>query len=109
MKTLNVDPTRVTELAANGMIQREIAVILKCSTDTIQRHFAKEYEDGRELCNSKLRSKQVELALAGNTTLLIWLGKQRLGQSEKVEHSGSGGFVFGLSEQPKARETEVIQ
>ena len=32
-----------------------------------------------------LRRKQREVALSGNTTMLIWLGKQWLGQKETVE------------------------
>jgi hypothetical protein len=32
-----------------------------------------------------LRSKQFELALAGNPTMLIWLGKQVLGQRDKID------------------------
>ena len=32
-----------------------------------------------------LRRKQFEVALAGNTTMLIWLGKNMLGQAEKSE------------------------
>jgi hypothetical protein len=47
------------------------------------------------LCNGSLRRKQVERALAGSDTMLIWLGKQRLGQNEKTEtdHHNVG---FGL-------------
>lgn len=33
---------------------------------------------------ASLRRKQFELAQAGDRTMLIWLGKQRLGQSEKL-------------------------
>jgi hypothetical protein len=32
-----------------------------------------------------LRRKQFEVALAGNPTMLIWLGKNMLGQAEKSE------------------------
>ena len=32
--------------------------------------------------NSSLRAKQVDVALSGNTTMLIWLGKNRLEQKE---------------------------
>jgi hypothetical protein len=33
----------------------------------------------------KLRKAQVDTAVAGNASLLVWLGKQTLGQSEKQE------------------------
>ncbi len=32
-----------------------------------------------------LMKKQYEVAMTGNVTMLIWLGKQYLGQSDKVE------------------------
>ena len=35
--------------------------------------------------NVSLRRKQFELAMNGNVTMNIWLGKQKLGQSDKVE------------------------
>ncbi len=38
-----------------------------------------------------LRRKQFQLALKGDKTMLVWLGKQYLGQAEKHELSGAGG------------------
>lgn len=37
-----------------------------------------------------LRRKQFELALAGDRTMLIWLGKQYLGQADKMDQRVSG-------------------
>jgi hypothetical protein len=62
-------------------------------------------EIGREHRNASVRRKQFELAMAGNPTMLVWLGKQYLGQHDKlgisapdggpvklvVEHIGSDG------------------
>ncbi len=36
----------------------------------------------------KLKRKQIDVALQGNVVMLIWLGKQYLGQAEKTEESG---------------------
>lgn len=36
-----------------------------------------------------LRRKQFEVAMNGNTALLIFLGKQYLGQADKIEQSGN--------------------
>ena len=43
-----------------------------------------------------LRTKQFQVAMSGDKTMLIWLGKQRLGQAEKTinEHSGIDGGVI---------------
>lgn len=38
-----------------------------------------------------LRAAQYKAAMEGNTTMLIWLGKQRLGQSDKNELTGKDG------------------
>jgi len=37
-----------------------------------------------------LRRKQVELAVEGNPTMRIWLGKQYMGQKDKHETSAEG-------------------
>jgi len=38
-----------------------------------------------------LRRKQFEAAIKGNVTMMIWLGKQNLGQSDKQELTGKDG------------------
>lgn len=43
------------------------------------------YYDGREYGKQRIRSKQYAVALAGNTTMLIWLGKNMLDQRDKFE------------------------
>ena len=40
--------------------------------------------------NSLLKAKQFEIAMAGDKTMLVWLGKNRLDQSDKVEKKLSG-------------------
>lgn len=39
---------------------------------------------------ASLRRKQMELALAGNPTMLIWMGKQQLGQRDKQDLQTDG-------------------
>jgi ubiquinone biosynthesis protein UbiJ len=45
----------------------------------------------------KLRKAQFDCALGGNATMLIWLGKQYLGQIDKQEMKVDGGvqIVYG--------------
>jgi hypothetical protein len=40
-------------------------------------------KEGRDKCNNRLRKAQVTSALNGNSTMLIWLGKNRLGQTDR--------------------------
>lgn len=74
--------------------RREIADWFECSEDTIDRRcleehgvsFASYSEQKRAPGKISLRRKQYEAAMTGNTALMIWLGKQYLGQSDKQEH-----------------------
>ena len=69
----------------------EIAGVLRVSEDTVERWCQRTYELGfadtyKKLSatgKTSLRRHQFELAKKGNATMLIWLGKQYLGQSDK--------------------------
>jgi Zn-dependent peptidase ImmA (M78 family) len=71
----------------------EIASFFKVSIDTVERRlfdrhnakFAEYSSKVRDLGKIKLRKKQWDIAMSGNSSLLIWLGKQYLGQSDKQE------------------------
>lgn len=72
----------------------EISGILRVSEDTIERWCRRTYSrtfadalkrlgaTGRE----SIRRAQFKLALAGNPTMLIWLGKQILGQRDEIRN-----------------------
>lgn len=80
----------------------EIASYFDCSDDTIERRvkethgvtFAEYFAQKRGNGKIALRRKQYEAALAGNVTLLIWLGKQYLGQSDKQENTNIEGIIL---------------
>ena len=79
----------------------EIADWFNCSEDTVERRVKEEYDITfaeffkKHSARGKmsLRRKQMQMALKGDRTLLIWLGKQYLGQKDRqsLEHSGEGG------------------
>jgi transposase len=75
-----VDEKRVIELAAKGYTFKEIAAFEDVSYSTLHRNFGRACEKGKLLCDAAIRAKQVERALAGSDMMLIWLGKQMLGQ-----------------------------
>ena len=78
-----IDPAEIVrELAAVGSTREEIATITGISARTLMRRFAAALERGGADMNVSLRRRQFELAMAGNPTMLIWLGKQRLGQRD---------------------------
>jgi len=72
-------------MASIGCTVDEMATILGCSGRTLQRRFVTPIERGRSRLNRSLRRKQAEMALNGNVTMLIWLGKQYLGQRDKTD------------------------
>jgi hypothetical protein len=88
---LEIDGDLVEKLAGIGCPNKEIAAIVGCSVDTLDRNFAEVIAKGRENGKTRLRKKQIEVALAGNVTMLIFLGKNMLGQSDKQEISGPDG------------------
>ncbi len=80
-----IDPEQVRQLAAFNCSHAEIASVLGCSPDTLERRFAVVIKEGREQGKSSLKRAQFKAALGGNTTMLIWLGKVVLGQIERSE------------------------
>lgn len=86
----DIDARAVEEAIAHGNTVEDAAAILGVSPDTLERRFAGDIKKGRANMRSSLRKRQFELAIAGNVGMLVWLGKNLLGQSEKVQHSGPG-------------------
>lgn len=82
---LSIDPAQVEELAAIMCTQAEMATVLGCSVKTLERRFGRAIEKGKARAATSLRRKQWQLAEKGNVTMLIWLGKQYLGQSDRPE------------------------
>ena len=67
----------------------------RCKTD-MGLTFSTLSQQKKMLGDNLLRAKQYQTAMSGNVTMQIWLGKQRLGQADKMEHQGQGGGPFVL-------------
>lgn len=81
-----IDYDAAEELGALHCTQEECAPILGCSIAVLERdlEFRARHKAGKARANASLRRKQFELAInKGNVTMLVWLGKQVLGQTEK--------------------------
>jgi hypothetical protein len=87
-KALNIDPKEVENYARLGATNVEIAAMVGCSEALIRGRFCEFVTKGRSERKFKLREKQYELALSGNATMLIWLGKNELKQSDNGGGSG---------------------
>lgn len=77
-----VDPREVLKLASIGMKNSEIAEWFDIDDSTLSYNFKQELVKGRLNLNQSLRQAQIRLALSGNATMLIWLGRNLLGQSD---------------------------
>ena len=102
------------EVEALGAIQctyEEMAAVLNCSPDTITNRmkedlaFSEAYKKGVESGKMSVKRKQYNMAIGGDRVMLIWWGKQHLGQTDKVVqkniNAGSLALLTHLS--PKER------
>lgn len=72
----------VYKLAAMGCTDSEIARWFSIEESTLKYNFSEIIAKGREQLKQSLRRAQIRLALSGNATMLIWLGKNILNQQE---------------------------
>jgi hypothetical protein len=77
-----VPPDEVELMASIGCTDREIAEYFGINDDTLRYNLKDFLINGRQRLKNSLRKAQLRVALDGNATLLIWLGKQILGQQE---------------------------
>lgn len=76
---------QIKTLARCHCPDNEIAAFMGVSENTIQRHFGALLKESRDAGKCNIRAKQYRLAMDGNVSLLIWLGKQLLKQSDKIQ------------------------
>lgn len=89
-KIIEIDWEQFDKLCHIQCTLREISNWFSCSEDTIERRvkehsglkFADYYDQKRSKGLVSIRRKQYEVAMSGSIPLLIWLGKQYLGQSD---------------------------
>ena len=84
-KKYNLDTKQVEQLAGFGCTDTEIASFFDISRTTLERNYEHYLTKGREEGKIRLRQYQWASAKKGNVAMLIWLGKQLLGQSDKQE------------------------
>ena len=80
----------VETLAGMGCTFDEIAGCLRCSVDTVRDRihdentdFSEAHKKGQADLKISLRRAQIRLAKKGNASMLIWLGKNLLGQKNE--------------------------
>ena len=88
-----LDYATIAGLAEIACTDREIAAVIGISAEWLCKRkkadpkLREAIEAGHEKGKVSLRRVQWQKALEGHPTMLIWLGKQRLGQCDRVEHT----------------------
>ena len=86
-----IDWEQVDKLCAIQCTGEEIASFIGVNYDTLNNRcgeekgvaFSEYFEQKRGMGKIALRRRQYQKAVGGNTTMLIWLGKQYLGQKDQ--------------------------
>lgn len=114
---IEIDWAAVDDMAFIQCTQKEICSVLKISQTalldnckrihgmTSQEYIQEKGEGGKE----SLRRCQYKTALKGNVTMLIWLGKQWLGQKDKQEISSGDNNISADELSTSALEKIVKQ
>ena len=84
-KKYNIDSDQVSKLASFGCTNLEIASFFGFDESLIRKSYSEFLTKGREKGKIRLRQWQLKAAERGNVAMLIWLGKQMLGQADKQE------------------------
>ena len=91
-KKYNIDKEELFKLAKYNLTNIEIADIIGCDESLLIKNYSEYLTKGRGELKKRLRQAQYDMAIGDvkngvlpNVTMLIWLGKQILGQSEKAE------------------------
>lgn len=108
---IKVDLEQVERLGHIQCTVEEIAHILGVGVSTLYAYkgFSEAHEKGKQGGRESLRREQFKKAEEGNTTMLIWLGKQFLEQTDLVrtEHSGPDGRPIEITDPYDLSEEEL--
>jgi hypothetical protein len=87
-----LDEEKIAHFIGKGYTVEWVASYFDVSEKTLYRNFSQALRKGRVFRNGCLQAKQFHAAMKGNTTMLIWLGKKWLGQSDHPETSDVEAF-----------------
>jgi len=79
-----LDKEQVYKLALMHCNMQEMADFFCVDVKTLRTNYSQEIQKGKAEGKIRLRKKQFEVAERGNVSMLIWLGKQVLGQNDGV-------------------------
>ena len=86
-KKYNIDTKEVFKLASYGCTNNEIADFFGCSADLLEKSYSEFLTKGRAEQKMRLRQLQWKACENGNVSMLIFLGKNMLGQQDRIEET----------------------
>ena len=86
-KKYNIDTSQVQKLASLGCTNTEMGDFFGCSPDLLEKSYSEYLTKGRAEQKIRLRQLQWKSAENGNVTMQIFLGKNMLGQQDKIEEN----------------------
>ena len=86
-KTVRKEPIRTDErgimrMGELGLSNRAIAYIVGCDEKWIRKKYSEKIEKGKAKTGFHIAAKMIDLALAGDRTMLIWVSKNILGWAD---------------------------
>jgi hypothetical protein len=112
---IKIDQAQFEKLCSIMCTLTDIAGFFDCSPDTIENWCKKTYHMTfsdiykRKSANGRvsLRRKQFEVAMSGDKVMLIWLGKQQLGQRdtfpEEIQDTPVVASIYKLHDANKSK------
>tara|TARA_Y100001963_G_scaffold71667_1_gene99660 strand:- start:1981 stop:2286 length:306 start_codon:yes stop_codon:yes gene_type:complete len=86
-KKYHIDTEQLQKLAKLGCTNKEMADFFGCSADLLEKSYSDILLKGRAEQKMRLRQLQWKSAENGNVTMQIFLGKNILGQQDKLEEN----------------------
>ena len=82
---IQLNEDEIIKMGEIGLNYRSIAYIVGVSERTIRDRFADLIEMGKHLTVRKLNTKAIEMALSGNTVMMIWVMKNVCGWTDVAQ------------------------
>lgn len=103
-----IPPDEVYHLASLGCSVTEMADWFGVSQSTLKYNFGEYIKKGKEHTKNRLRDAQIKTALGGNATMLIWLGKNMLGQQETPTNSEANEPLPWSDDESEAQDSGLV-
>ena len=86
-KKYNIDTEQLSKLAKLGCTNKEMGDFFGCSADLLEKSYSEFLIKGRAEQKMRLRQLQWKACESGNVSMLIFLGKNMLGQQDRIEET----------------------